>query len=188
MTSLRSNFVRFLRLSLRGKSPYRIRARFHSPITRRADFHLRLGIERNLASSATFYRASPLNIREGRTARLINVSDDERKVDQPLEYTRRMIAILVRLVIVSSVIITLIAAYLITRLQITRATLFPNILRKGKREGALSLYLCVARLATLYTYCSSQFLYYLFCALRGCRFYLIFYLFYVYCNSLLWIF
>ncbi|XP_026829620.1 uncharacterized aarF domain-containing protein kinase 2 [Ooceraea biroi] len=92
-------------------------------------FDLKKGTDRNLAS-AMFSRASPLNIPESRMANLGDKVDEKKqKTDQFLEYTREAILILLRIVIVGSVLIAVIVAYLITRL--THATLFPIILRKG---------------------------------------------------------
>ncbi|KAH0944567.1 hypothetical protein HN011_002009 [Eciton burchellii] len=77
-----------------------------------------------------FSRASVLNVRETRTTSSSGeVDEKEKEPDEFLEYTQQVILILVRLVIVGSVIIGLIVAYLITRL--THAYLFPVILRKG---------------------------------------------------------
>jgi len=141
MTSLRSNFTRLLTLSnrllrryrnniARGKWRYQKRDHFHSLITHGGDLGFNKGLNHNLASTM-FSRASVLNVRETRTTSSSGeVDEKEKEPDEFLEYTQQVILILVRLVIVGSVIIGLIVAYLITRL--THAYLFPVILRKGK--------------------------------------------------------
>jgi len=141
MMSLRSNFTRLLTLSNRllqryrnniahRKWRYQKRDHFHSPVTQRGNLGFNKGLNYNLAS-IMFSRASLLNVREtGTTSSSDEVDEKEKEPDEFLEYTRQVILILVRLVIVGSVIIGLIIAYLITRL--THVYLFPVILQKGK--------------------------------------------------------
>ncbi|KAM0729486.1 putative aarF domain-containing protein kinase 2 [Formica fusca] len=135
--SLRSNFARFL-ASLRrcradvarGKWEYRRRC-FRTALTRLRNGDLDDANDRNFASATTTLSRNPrIKIREPQTIGSADEGDDgERKSGVFLEELRETVLILARIVIVSSVVTTLIAAYLITRL--THANLFPTALRTG---------------------------------------------------------
>lgn len=143
--SLRPNLARLLAsLRRRGddirhrwRSRYRPRRaspphRFHSPLTHcDGECPNQWTNQRNLAST-TLSRNSRAQIREPQT---LDFVDDEEKSEEArkcgiladLQETMHMLA---RIVIITSVITTLLTAYLITRL--THTSSFPIILRKGK--------------------------------------------------------
>lgn len=139
--SLRSNFARFLASlrrcradATRGKWQYRWRC-FRTALTRPRNGDLNDdNIDRSFTSATTTFSRSPrVKIREPQT---IGPADDEDEGElrngSVLEEARETVLILARIVIVSSVVTTLIAAYLITRL--THTNLFPTALRRGKRK------------------------------------------------------
>lgn len=99
---------------------------------KRRDYEFNIEKTSNLSSTALF-RGQRIKIpREPQSAPAEKVEEEEQKegVEDFLEDTRKTILMLARIVIVSSVITTLAAAYLITRL--THTSLFPIILRRGK--------------------------------------------------------
>lgn len=138
---LRSNFARFLASlrrcradATRGKWQYRWRC-FRTALTRPHNGEPNDdNMDRNFTSATTtFFRNPRVKIREPQT---IGPADDgeERELSNEgiLEEARETVLILARIVIVSSVVTTLIAAYLITRL--THTNLFPTALRRGKHK------------------------------------------------------
>lgn len=139
--SPRPNFARLL-ASLRCRADV---ARRKWQWSRRRCFHLALTrpchrslddswTDRSLVSaSAALSRNPRVRIRELQTIGLVNDEKEEEWMNRGfLEDARETVLILARIVIVSSVVTTLIAAYLITRL--THARLFPGALRAGERE------------------------------------------------------
>lgn len=140
--SLRANLARLL-ASLRddvarGRSCYRPRGRRLRPssVTRCGGEYRNRWIDRDLASTA-LSRNPRAHIREPQTAG--PVDDDEEKKEEErkdgfLADARETILVLARIAIVTSVISTLLVAYLITRL--THASSFPTILREGKIRPA----------------------------------------------------
>jgi len=134
------NLVRLLaNLRLRGDDIARRRSRYHS---RGCRFHQPLitycyckypnqWINHNLAST-TFSRNPRAQIRELQTMGSINEEkeeEEEERKDGFLVDAQETILLLMRIAIVTSIIITLLAAYLIMRM--THASSFPIILRKG---------------------------------------------------------
>lgn len=112
----------------RGKWYYHRRGRSHPPITR---FDLLKAIDRDLAVFSCGPRV--IRIREPQSVTVVgNVIDNDGHDESFLTGVREIISIFARIVIVSSIITTLIAAYLITRL--THANQFPLILCKGKQN------------------------------------------------------
>lgn len=92
---------------------------------------------RNFAST-TLSRNPRAHIREPQTVSIEQEEEEELQRDDFFVDAREMILVLARVAIVTSVITTLLAAYLITHL--THANSFPNILRKGN-PGSKILYL-----------------------------------------------
>lgn len=132
----RSNFA-WLLASLRRRSRYRPRGRrLHPPaMTRcRDEYPNPQWSNRNLASTA-LSRNPRAQIREPQTVGSIDDQEQEEEEEEEerksgfLVDARETSLVLARLAIVTSVITTLLAAYLITRLTHTNA--FPTILRKG---------------------------------------------------------
>lgn len=142
--SLRPNLARFLAsLCRRGDDiPYRWRSRLRrrrlrppwSPMTHGdSEYSNQWTTNRNFASTIVS-RNSRAHIREPQT--LDFVDDDEKSEEKRkggfLADLQETIHVLARIAIITSVITTLLAAYLITRL--THAGSFPIILRKGKQN------------------------------------------------------
>ncbi|KAL6447010.1 hypothetical protein ACFW04_001402 [Cataglyphis niger] len=135
---LRSNFARFLASlrrcradAKRGKWQYRWRC-FRTAFTRSHNDESNVdNMDRSFTSATTTFSRNPrVKIREPQT---IGPADDGEESELSnkgiLEEARETVLILARIVIVSSVVTTLIAAYLITRL--THTNLFPTALRRG---------------------------------------------------------
>lgn len=135
---LRPNLARFLASLRRCRSADAARRRWQF---RRRRFHQTLTCPRNrnlddvrtdrgLASATTALSRNPrVQIREPQTIGYVD-DEEERRNGGFLEDARETVLILVRIVIVSSVVTILVAAYLITRL--THVNLFPAVLRTGK--------------------------------------------------------
>ncbi|XP_072749446.1 uncharacterized aarF domain-containing protein kinase 2 [Anoplolepis gracilipes] len=137
--SLRPNFARFLASLRRCRADaawrkWQNRHRcFNSTLTRPRNNDLDdAETDRSLASTTALSRNPRAHIREPQT---IGPMDDDRNDKEErknrgfLEDVRETVLILARIVIVSSVVTTLITAYLITRL--THASLFSTTLRRG---------------------------------------------------------
>ncbi|CAL1687399.1 unnamed protein product [Lasius platythorax] len=134
---LRPNLARFLASlrrcrsadAARGRWQFR-RRRFHQTLTRPGNRDLDdVRTDRGLASATTALSRNPrVQIREPQTIGSVD-DEEERRNGGFLENARETVLILVRIVVVSSVVTILVAAYLITRL--TRVNLFPAVLRTG---------------------------------------------------------
>ncbi|XP_067204019.1 uncharacterized aarF domain-containing protein kinase 2-like isoform X2 [Linepithema humile] len=136
--SLGSNFTRFFTLAklLRRYCDKIVRRRkwyqnYSHPLIKRYrdnDFDIKR-TSRNLSSNALF-RGPRIKIpREPQSGTPIDKIDEDEQEEGFLECTQRAILILAKIVVVSSVITTLVAAYLITR--VTHTNVFPIILQRG---------------------------------------------------------
>jgi len=114
----------------RRRSRYHLRGcRFHQPlITYCYCKYPNLWTNHNLAST-TFSRNPRAQIRESQTMGSIDEEKEEERKDGFLVDAQETILMLMRIAIVTSIIITLLTAYLIMRM--THASSFPIILRKG---------------------------------------------------------
>lgn len=150
--SLRSNFARLF-ASLRRyradaacrKWQWNRRRCFHPVLTRPCSGSLdESWTDSSLVSATTALSRNPrVRIREPQTIGPIDEEEEEEWMNRGfLEDVRETVLILARIVIVSSVVTTLIAAYLITRLTHTR--LFPGALRSGERKIVFTKYYAAA--------------------------------------------
>lgn len=133
--SLGSNFTRFFTLAklLRRYRDKISRKKWYyqnysHPLIRHYYDHNIERTKRNLLSTA-LCRSPRMRIPREPQSRTPIEKEDEQK-EGFMESTRKAILMLARIMIVSSVITTLVVAYLITRL--THTNMFPIILQKGK--------------------------------------------------------